>query len=454
MFHVAETPRVCLTLHRVHVEGFKSLRDVALDLKGRNPVVLVGANGAGKTNIIELFLFLRRALHDELSRRPYAPHAEWGNPRNLTWEATGTPIRVELDYMLTVKNNNKYLQEMLTYTVLFAPDPAFTTIRPVFEKIELPGLGFVLERVQNRLVTRLKAVGDMRELLHEIHKCCNDASMKCSEGWCWIEQSLKESKEDVPPVLVASAPLHVGRIAKGFTADIVLFTNCCVALIPFPENQLELSAGKLLGILHKWFRNIVVLRQVDYSIVKWPHNRYNDNMLQPRAENLAEVLYRVMGNPKGRERVEAAIATLFPWLEISVEFNEYGQIGLVFYEKRGERKIQLYPSMVPDGVVKLLSIIVAIALKPSLLAVDEIENSLHASLIDYLMRELEDMEDPVIIATHSPVVVDLAGPERTLLVSRSTDGSTLIEKLAPPQLWEKMKEEGLMLSDYYLYTTP
>ena len=95
--------------------------------------------------------------------------------------------------------------------------------------------------------------------------------------------------------------------------------------------------------------------------------------------------------------------------------------------------------------------IVAVALKPSLLVVDEIENSMHAALIDYVMRELEDLGRPAIITTHSPLVVDLAGPERTILLRRATDGSTIVERLASKELWEKMKEEGLTLSDYYLY---
>jgi len=446
--------RFGLVLRRIRVEGFKSLRNVELRLNGRNPVVLVGANGSGKTNVVELFLFLRRALHDELQRRPYAPHAEWGSPLNLTWEASGKPIRVELEYSITAQRGRERLSERLLYTVVFAADAA--AVRPVQERIELPKLGYTLERVGERLEARLRAEEGEEKLHDLLRACCEEASVECRDGWCSVAQRLESSDDDVPPVLastMAAIPL-TSRNEKLPAVDFIALANGSEVVAPFPANPAGLRLGTLLRLLRSWFGGIVVLRQVDYSVAKWPHQRYSDAALRPRGENLAEVLYRVMRSRRGRERIEAAMAVLFPWLEVRVEFNEYGQIGLAFYEKRGERRIQLHPSMVPDGVVKLLAVLAAAALEPSLLAVDEVENSLHASLIDYIVKELEGLEDPVILATHSPVVVDLAGPERTLLLRRAPDGSTVVEQLAPRELWEKMREEGIALSDYYLYATP
>lgn len=47
-------------LDRVEVEGFKSIRSLALDLRPLN--VLIGANGAGKSNLISLFRLLNRMV--------------------------------------------------------------------------------------------------------------------------------------------------------------------------------------------------------------------------------------------------------------------------------------------------------------------------------------------------------------------------------------------------------
>jgi len=53
-----------LTLSRIEVEGFKSIRQLGLDLKSLN--VLIGANGAGKSNFISVFGMLRHLIEERL----------------------------------------------------------------------------------------------------------------------------------------------------------------------------------------------------------------------------------------------------------------------------------------------------------------------------------------------------------------------------------------------------
>ncbi|HEX8439476.1 AAA family ATPase [Archangium sp.] len=52
------------TLDRIEVEGFKSIRELRLNLKPLN--VLIGANGAGKSNFISVFGLLRHILESRL----------------------------------------------------------------------------------------------------------------------------------------------------------------------------------------------------------------------------------------------------------------------------------------------------------------------------------------------------------------------------------------------------
>jgi predicted ATPase len=52
------------TLDRIEIEGFKSIRQMRLDLRPLN--VLIGANGAGKSNFISLFGLLRHLIEGRL----------------------------------------------------------------------------------------------------------------------------------------------------------------------------------------------------------------------------------------------------------------------------------------------------------------------------------------------------------------------------------------------------
>jgi predicted ATPase len=52
------------TLDRIEIEGFKSIRKADLDLGPVN--VLIGANGAGKSNFISVFALLQRMMEGRL----------------------------------------------------------------------------------------------------------------------------------------------------------------------------------------------------------------------------------------------------------------------------------------------------------------------------------------------------------------------------------------------------
>jgi DNA replication and repair protein RecF len=79
------TGRAVLAVRQLRLTEFRNYRGLRLDC-GLEPVVLVGANGAGKTNLLEALSFLapgrglRRARLDEVGHRPRAdeaPAAAW-----------------------------------------------------------------------------------------------------------------------------------------------------------------------------------------------------------------------------------------------------------------------------------------------------------------------------------------------------------------------------------------
>lgn len=51
-------------LDRLHVRGFKSFRDASVELRALN--VLIGANGSGKSNFIEIFRLLNKLIEQDL----------------------------------------------------------------------------------------------------------------------------------------------------------------------------------------------------------------------------------------------------------------------------------------------------------------------------------------------------------------------------------------------------
>jgi predicted ATPase len=89
----AETPfladRVGLVLDRLEIHGYKSIRSIDLSLKQLN--VLVGANGSGKSNLVQVFDFLGYLVRAELQigvRRAGGAGALLHHGRKVTSEIT------------------------------------------------------------------------------------------------------------------------------------------------------------------------------------------------------------------------------------------------------------------------------------------------------------------------------------------------------------------------------
>jgi len=100
-------------------------------------------------------------------------------------------------------------------------------------------------------------------------------------------------------------------------------------------------------------------------------------------------------------------------------------------------------------------LITAIELKPALIVIDEIENSLYAKTIEFLIDELKNSKSQVIITTHSPVVVDLVYPEiKDLIVVKKENHESVFEKIQKEEeekIKKELDEEGITLSEKWLY---
>ena len=65
----------------ISVENFKSLRSFQISLDNFN--VLIGINGSGKTNILELFKFANMCI--DSPRIPAYPFRAWSGFKNIVW---------------------------------------------------------------------------------------------------------------------------------------------------------------------------------------------------------------------------------------------------------------------------------------------------------------------------------------------------------------------------------
>lgn len=133
--------------------------------------------------------------------------------------------------------------------------------------------------------------------------------------------------------------------------------------------------------------------------------------------------------------------------------TEDGNIRLHFIERsENNKELNLLPVSVPDGFIKMLTILTAVyLLKLSTIIIDEIENSLHLKYIERLVDIMRYSDSQFIATTHSPLIIDFMDPSEIIILDKER-GETKVNKVQEPEkLKEKLTENGILLSEWLLY---
>ena len=170
--------------------------------------------------------------------------------------------------------------------------------------------------------------------------------------------------------------------------------------------------------------------------------------LESDCRNLYVVLYNLfMGRNELPSFIAKHLTLAFPNHTLRFNLTEDGRI----YVKVFEGELELDPPCIPDGFHKFLALITALELKPSLLVVDELENSLHPKLLELVLDAFKHSDSTIIAATHNPYVIDICDPKDIIIVEKEY-GSTRFKRIKEPEkVVSKLRELGLTLSEGWLW---
>ncbi len=476
---------------RILIENFKSIKHLELEL---NPGInlLVGPNAGGKSNILEALHFLYKALIGEAGKTPYIPYPRYyWSPLDLVY-ARDPEKQVMIGLDLSVHeheelyregggNEHKQLENRIVFKTFFAVTPGYKTIMPVKYVLEVNNATKIELSVDGIVVNIEKSLFEYtRNLLHDEYEFMEYLDSYVLDGkkmyytlrrkWREIEEPLilfkipvlhalpesrcrrlgKESLCIIVDYLPSLRKRKIGYIVKLYGKRIVVGerrrmnreSRCASYYSGFGLPLLRDLLKSIVG-------HIILLRHPDIGSLLEPQPFLGEPRLDERAVNLAPILLYLQGRQGGLPaRISRMLETLFPQIKLRLESVPPGRV-ILLGEENG---LELHPPNLPDGLFKILSILAAIELKPSILLIDEIENSLHARMLEYVVDELNSQDIPVIAATHSPVIVDLVGPEKTNIVYRKPGEGTVTERIEDPDtLSRRLSELGVTFSDYIFH---
>jgi predicted ATPase len=393
-----------MPIKRIHIGNFKSFSEIDVELSRFN--VVIGSNAAGKSNFISAFRFLRDiARHGIVNAiamqggAEYIRNAKIGNGRDLVVQVIYEPDQKEDVLDRTDKGGSLLEVRSCESSYEFALH------------FNATGDGFSVVRDELRIGC-------------EISSCKNGRSNKEKNGIIGTGS-----------ICVTSEKGEV-KYTVDIPAGCSLTENDIVPLFfrgkRLPERTLLLETfyGYPLPHFEKFFDRIAVY-DIDPKLPKKGVIITGKRELDENAGNLALVVKSILDNPEKKRKFSNLLRDTLPFVE-DFSVQKFMDVSLILtMRERYAKSRDLPASSLSDGTIAIFAMIIALYFeeKPFII-IEEPVSHIHPFLVARLMRMMKEASEKkqVMITTHSTEVVKHAALDDILLISRDSEGFSVISR--------------------------
>jgi predicted ATPase len=175
--------------------------------------------------------------------------------------------------------------------------------------------------------------------------------------------------------------------------------------------------------------------------------------LEKDGSNLAIVIKNILEDPRKKAEFFSLIREMVPFVdEIAVE--KFMDMSLFLKLKEIYSKNKFLPaSMVSDGTINILALIIALYFENRpVTIIEEPERNIHPFLISKLVEMLKDASSSkqVIVTTHNPEMVKQVDIEDLLLISRDSEGFSRLSRPSTRKEIRTFLEHEIGIEDLFI----
>lgn len=399
-----------MKLIKLYVDGYKNLIDCEIDLKDFN--VLVGPNNSGKSNFLEVFLFLdillngsgkeKRALFDK-SKLP-----DGTNPTCLLESFKGKPIHISCQMDVGTDHVFSY-----SVTVMCSSEANSHDSKPqtgiIEEKIQAKG-----KHTTGAPITLARRENTHMEAKHE-NGVCKKYPVSLHNSIFSVLDDLDKNLND---------PLD--RLLQTFRFIFMFDSYSILTLSPmimrnrnFAENDRRIYSVDLTSALVSLYKR----NPIEFNVFK-------DTLCQILDLEDAKLVKDIRLTLDG-STIQQSPETPYEFL-----LKAYGQPFMQYHN-------------FSDGTLVVIAMLVKLFTETRLafpLSIEEPENGLHPkalkTLISFLKQESDDVQ--ILLTTHSPFVLNNISPKDVIVAKVNEDGSSRLERLKNIKQINKVLNNGFI----------
>jgi len=414
-----------MKIRKIHVENFRSFSAIDVELSRFN--VVIGSNAAGKSNFISIFRFLRDiARHGVVNAI-----ALQGGMENL-WNAR---LRSTRDLVIRVVYETDPLPEESGST---GRSPPGFTVRSCTSTYEF-ALRF------NESTGGFTIPFDRLTIECEVAEC-----------GCTVQGS------GAP--LPGKGIIQVSNDTGGIQYHVELPEGCCLNeedLVPLffrgrrirdQTLLLETIFGYSFPHTEKFFDRAAVY-DFDPRLSKKGVIMTGKRDLEEDAGNLALVIKTIIEDPEKKRKFSNLLRDVLPFVE-DFSVRKFMDVSLILtLRERYAKDRDLPATSLSDGTIIIIALIVALYFddKP-FIVIEEPVSHIHPFLIARIMAMMKEASahKQVMVTTHSTEVVKHASLDDLLLISRDSEGFSIISRPADKEEVKTFLENEIGIEDLFV----
>ena len=417
---------VRMPIQRIIVENFKSFSE--LDITLSRFQVVIGSNAAGKSNFISIFKFLRDIARNGIVNAI----AMQGGSEYLQNTKIGPARDLQIKVFYQPDQKSEIFGRQGTDTSLLAIHSCESSYEFAI-RFDPRGDGFTITR--DRIITGFEVMSYKRENKHSVknHKIGSGEIRVTSEG------GELTYAVDIPE----GCSLTEGEIIPLYFRGKHL-----------PEKTLLLETPYAYPVAHiqKFFDRIAVY-DIDPKLMKKGMAITGKRDLEEDAGNLAVVLKTIIGDPEKKRKFSNLLRDVLPFVEnFSVE--KFMDISLVLtLRERYAKNHDLPSSSLSDGTMTIFALIVLLYFEDKpFIVIEEPVSHIHPFLVARIISMMKESSKrkQILVTTHSTEVVKHASIEDLLLVSRDTEGFSIISCPADKEEVRTFLENEIGIEELYI----
>ena len=415
-----------MPIQRIIVENFKSFSELDIKLSGFQ--VVIGSNAAGKSNFISIFKFLRDIARNGIVNAI----AMQGGSEYLQNTKIGPARDLQIKVFYQPDQKSEIFGRQGTDTSLLAIHSCESSYEFAI-RFDPRGDGFTITR--DRIITGFEVMSYKRENKHIVknHKIGNGEIRVTNEG------GELTYAVDIPE----GCPLTEGEIIPLYFRGKHL-----------PEKTLLLETPYAYPVAHiqKFFDRIAVY-DIDPKLMKKGMAITGKRDLEEDAGNLAVVLKTIIGDAEKKRKFSNLLRDVLPFVEnFSVE--KFMDISLVLtLRERYAKNHDLPSSSLSDGTMTIFALIVLLYFEDKpFIVIEEPVSHIHPFLVARIISMMKESSKrkQILVTTHSTEVVKHASIEDLLLVSRDTEGFSIISCPADKEEVRTFLENEIGIEELYI----